>query len=99
MQRALRINGKTSVQMWLEYAKMELDFITMVTERRKVLGISKPAAHPEIDEVEGEGDVVMDDSANAHDFDEEKQFELNEDTQTLLKLPVIIHTHAVKSTS
>ena len=61
MQRGLRL-CKTSEEMWLECARLEMMYIARLTARSKILGLSQPEHSQNITEDENEGvhDDAMD---------------------------------------
>jgi hypothetical protein len=54
LQRGLRLNGK-SRDMWREYFKMEVLFVTRLIERRRVLGLDGEDGGKEEDDAEERG--------------------------------------------
>jgi hypothetical protein len=66
MQRGLRIL-KENVEMWIAYARLELEFAARIERRSRMLGIMAPEGVGKEDESteEGDGDVIL--SQEMHD--------------------------------
>ena len=97
MQRAIRLNAAAGT-LWIEYFRLELDYVRRVRARRSVLGLSaggneKVAAKKDADiDVEG-----ADDSEN--EADEAGDYMAHSATAGFLQgaVPFIVYTNACKS--
>ena len=62
LQRALRVNGKYSRRLWLEYFRLEFLYLQKVMARKSVLGVLGGAGNAEgagdVEGAEGPGDAV-----------------------------------------
>jgi U3 small nucleolar RNA-associated protein 6 len=89
LQRALRLNGKTSQELWIQYFTLELHYAQTLKGRRKILS--------------GDGDNNSDDddsnSKEANkDVDEDKTDNDESDSDTdYNKIPMVILRNAIRS--
>ena len=83
LQRALRLNGKSSQELWIQYFTLELHYAQTLKGRRKILS--------------GDGDNNSDgDDNNSNDEDEINNDETDSDTD-YNKIPMVILRNAIRS--
>ena len=89
LQRALRLNGNTSEELWLQYFILELHYAQTLKGRRKILRPSEG----------GVDDENNNDSDSGDDGEKESDQQSTDDPSDYNKIPMVILRNAIRSIS
>eukprot|EP00299_Pterocystis_sp_00344_P015605 c7803_g1_i2.p1 GENE.c7803_g1_i2~~c7803_g1_i2.p1 ORF type:complete len:587 (+),score=155.28 c7803_g1_i2:206-1966(+) len=95
LQRAVRMNGKVSKKIWIEFVRLECLYVLKLQERQKILGVEAAEPKPTVVETEPHVPAFPDIASGSEDDEEENGAEANDDTRKAAQItlpPTSQHT-------